>query len=58
MKGKRVPEVEAGQDTLADSKTHLNSPAVTKNASKNKATQANSPKMAAWFQKAHMGHTR
>ena len=36
---------------------HLNSPTITKNASKYKAIQANSPKMAAWFQKADMGHT-
>ena len=37
--------------------THLNSPTITKNASKNKAIQANSPEMATWFQKVHMGHT-
>jgi len=39
--------VEAG-DTLADS-THLNSPTVSKNASKYKAIQV-------WFKKAHTGH--
>ena len=46
-----------GHNSRFSRQTHLNSPTITKNASKNKAIKANSPKMAAWFQKVHMGPT-